>query len=223
MKAKLETLKTEASHDAYHGELEDEAEITESENWFEQAQSNYIEKIKAAKAWLSSQIAGGQVLHGRDHDDEAVLTQLANMLNIPKVEIDKFDGSPLEYQAFISVFDEVVDSKSSDNHVKVTRLLQYTTGPAKAAIKNCALVGGETGYKQARGILKSLFGNTHLVSQSIISDLKNGKHVVKAHELQQLSDELCMALIALEKLGMCEINTQQSILGILSRCQTYIH
>ena len=220
----METLKTEASHDAYHGELEDEAEITESENWFEQAQSNYIEKIKAAKAWLSSQIAGGQVLHGRDHDDEAVLTQLANMLNIPKVEIDKFDGSPLEYQAFISVFDEVVDSQSSDNHVKLTRLLQYTTGPAKAAIKNCALVGGETGYKQARGILKSRFGNTHLVSQSIISDLKNGKHVVKAHELQQLSDELCMALIALEKLGMySEINTQQSILGILSRCQTYIH
>ena len=158
VKAKLETLITcftefEASHDAYHGELEDEAEITESENWFEQAQSHYIEKIKAAKDWLSSQIAGGQVLHGRDHDDEAVLTHLTNMLNISKVEID--DGSPLEYQAFISVFDEVVDSKSSDNHVKLTRFLQYTAGPAKAAIKNCALVGGETGYKQARDILKN--------------------------------------------------------------------
>ena len=85
------------------------------------------------------------------------------------------------------------------------------------------MVGGETGYKQAREILRSRFGNAHLMSQSIISDLKNGKYVTKEQKLKQLSDDLCMALTALEKLEMySEVNTEQSVLDILSRCQTYI-
>ena len=51
--------------------------------------------------------------------------------------------------------------------MKLTRLLYYVSGPAKAAIKGCALVGGTEGYKQARDILKSRFGNVHLISQCI--------------------------------------------------------
>ena len=54
------------------------------------------------------------------------------------------------------------------------------------------------------------------MSQRIIGDLKNGKHITKANELQQLADELSMALTALEQLGMyAEINTQQSIIEVL--------
>ena len=79
-------------------------------------------------------------------------------LSIPKFVIDKFEGGPLEYQAFIATFDELVHSKTSDNQIKLTRLLQYTTGPVKEAIKYCALVGGADGYSQARTILKDRFG-----------------------------------------------------------------
>ena len=186
----------------------------------------YIDGIKSAKAWIKSQAAPVKVppVHKYDHDEEEpVLAYLTNMMNMPKVELDKFDGNPLDFQSFIAVFDEVVDSKIDDDQVKLTRLLQYTSGQTKTAIKNCALVGGETGYKQAMEILRSRFGNAHLVSQSIISDLKNGKYVSKAQDLQQLSDYLCMALTALEKLKMYyEVNTQQCVLDILSRCQTYI-
>ena len=50
----------------------------------------------------------------------------------------------------------------------------------------------------------------------IISDLKNGKRITKANELQQLADELSTALTALGQLGKCaELNTQQSIIDIL--------
>ena len=90
-----------------------------------------------------------------------------------------------------------------------------------AAIKNCALVGGEVGYDQAVEILKNRYGNSHLISQRIIDDLKNG--ITKPNELQQLADELSMALTAFKKLEKySELNTQQSIIDILHRCQPYI-
>ena len=100
---------------------------------------------------------------------------LLNYVHLPKVELDKFDGNPLEYLTVIAVFDEVVDSTVMDGQVKLTRLLQYTCGSAKAAIRNCALIGGESGYSQARDILHNRYGNSHLVPQKLITELKTGK------------------------------------------------
>ena len=148
-------------------------------------------------------------------------SDLNNSLNVPKVEIVKFEGNPVDYLTFMAIFDEVVHTK--DRQVKLIRLLQYTTGPAKMAIMNCALKGGDTGYTQARDILKNRYGNSHLMSQMISSDLKNGKRITKANELQQLADELSTTLTALGQLGKCaELNTQQSIIDILQRCQPYV-
>ena len=76
--------------------------------------------------------------------------ELSSLLNVPKVELDIFDGDPLKYQSFLAIFDEIVDSKISDGQIKLTRLLQYTSGLAKSSIRNCALIGGNAGYKQAR-------------------------------------------------------------------------
>ena len=138
-----------------------------------------------------------------DHDNSNVVpNQLSYMMHIPKVEIDKFDGNPLEYQTFMVIFDEMIDGKVMDGQVKLTRLLQYTLGMAKSSIKNCALVSGEFGYNQARDILKMHFGNSHLVAQKLISDLKAGKRVVKPNEIQLLADELKMATTTLQQLGM---------------------
>ena len=93
-------------------------------------------------------------------------SDLINSLNVPKVEIDKFEGNPLDYLMFMAIFDEVVHTKVMDGQVKLNRLLQYTSGPAKATIKNCALIGGDAGYAQARDILKKRYGNSHLVNVS---------------------------------------------------------
>ena len=71
------------------------------------------------------------------------------MMNVPKLTIDVFDGNPLQCQKIMSIFDETVGDKVSDDHAKLTRLLQYTTAPAKVAIENCALIPVSVGYKQA--------------------------------------------------------------------------
>ena len=218
----------ETAHDLYHDGLADDDDIEESDSWFQQVQTSYVAGVRSAKAWLKMQEGDGanerEVAVNRSDVMSAIAqADLINSLNVPKVEIDKFEGNPLDYLTFMAIFDEVVHTKVMDGQVKLTRLLQYTTGPAKMAIKNCALIGGDEGYIQARDILKNRYGNSHIVSQMVISDLKNGKRITKANELQQLADELSTALTALGQLGKCaELNTQQSIIDILQRCQPYV-
>ena len=62
------------------------------------------------------------------------------------------------------------------------------------------MVGGTEGYKQARKILSERFGNAHLIAKSVITDLKNGKQVNSASELQQLANDLSTAAQTLKDL-----------------------
>ena len=147
---------------------------------------------------------------------------LVYMLALSKAELDIYTGDPLEYESFFAVFDETVHNRVDDDHMRLTRLLQYTGGAAKAAIKTCPLLGKD-GYTKARETLKNRFGNSHLVSQKIISELKSGKSVSPGQELQQLADELVMASTALKGLKMLsEFDTQQNIRDILVRCPNYL-
>ena len=225
-KTKLSFEQFELVQDALNEKLVDEAELTASEEWYAGVDEAYIQGVTKAHAWLKSHgVKQALPVSSNPTDQSSVSDQdsLVNLLSIPKVSIDKFQGDPLEYQAFIATFDELVDSKTKDDRIKLTRLLQYTAGPAKQAIKYCALVGGADGYSQARTILADRFGDKHILSQTIIADLKSGKHVSKSHELQQLADELKTGFTVLQKQGMVtEINTQQNILDILSRYPNYV-
>ena len=208
----------EGAHVAYHDLLQDEEEIEASEEWFAAVEHDYIVCVKSAKLWLKS-LSGIEV-----KDDSSIAREeLMSLLSIPKVEIEVFSGNPVQYLSFMAIFDELIGRKAVEDQVKLTRLLQYTTGPAKAAIRNCALVGGHEGYQHARDILSNRFGNPHLISLGIMSDLKNGKAVRTSAELQQLADELTMAVTALKSLEMFgEIDNQCGILEVLSRCPQYV-
>ena len=173
--------------------LTTETEIEQSGTWFSSVEQDYIKCVKNAMAWLKSldevdpapptrNVSSPQVNYNSGDQSVLVNGELINLLSIPKVVIDKFDGNPLEYQAFVATFDEMVENKTSDDQIKLTRLLQYTAGAAKQVIKYCALVGGSDGYSQARAILNSRFGNKHTVSQKIINDLKQGKRVSSGPE-----------------------------------------
>ena len=192
-KMKLSFNELEAVHMELTGRLNTDEDIIESDNGYAVVEDAYIVGVTDANTWLRSSQATNVspnpvpgivpvVASSAQPSSSDIRDDLVNLLSIPKVVIDKFEGDPLEYQAFIATFDELVHSKTSDNQIKLTRLLQYTAGPAKQATKYCALVGGADGYSQARTILKDRFGDKHTLSQKIISDLKQGKSVSKAHE-----------------------------------------
>ena len=126
-----------------------------------------------------------------------------------------FNGDPLDYPSFMAIFDETIATKVSDNQIKLSRLLQYTSGSAYSAIKNCSLIGGNEGYAKAREILQTRFGNEFLVSERIIKNLKQNDKIRNCNDLQQLADDLTMAQAALSKLNKLHVvDNQQTILDV---------
>ena len=74
--------------------------------------------------------------------DKVSTREMMGFLNMPKVELEVFSGDPLRYHEFLKSFDLNVDCMASDADMKLTRLIQYTSGRAKDAIRSCLLIGG---------------------------------------------------------------------------------
>ena len=89
----------EEAHDLYHNGLTSEDDIEESEHWFMLAENEYIKGVESANEYLDvMQPVAGMVsppVEGSTHGDRA--SELINLLSIPKIELDSFDGDPLQY------------------------------------------------------------------------------------------------------------------------------
>ena len=105
----------------------------------------------------------------RSIDDEErkgvseVICKLLQYQGVPEVEIYKFNGNPLEYQYFVSMFNQVVEKKVSDQTGRLTRLLKFTGCKTKELIKPCIYLPSETGYVTATGLLNNRYRNVHSV------------------------------------------------------------
>ena len=239
--AKAAFSELEVAHDTYNASLQNEKDINESEIWFNVALQDYTSRIKVVTEWLRLRRPCDPVVKPSsdtksqkpvdtdvDFDDSVSRASFSqsdflNLLEVPRVELDKFNGDPLEYQNFISLFDEVIGDRLDDDQMKLTRLLYYTTGTAKQAIRNCALTGGTEGYTAAREILSERFGDPDLISEHLVGELKHGKSISKSFEFRQLADELSSALKTLTKLDMTSmVENQQSIIEILNRCPGHV-
>jgi len=155
------------AHDEYHVNVENEAEQEASEQWFQTVHDSYVTSMNTAKQWLADQAEPPRDISHTAELSMPLDKQFLSALLLPKVEIEKFSGDPLKYQSFVALFNETVDNKSVDDDAKLSRLLQYTTGAAKDAIRSCALIGGTEGYLQAQKLLQKRFGNTHLITNKI--------------------------------------------------------
>ena len=84
----------------------------------------------------------------------------------PSVEIDEFDGNPLEYNYFMATFKEAVEMKVEDPRGRLTRLIKYTKGEAKELIKNCIQEHPSRGYEHALSLLKNQYGDPHFIARA---------------------------------------------------------
>ena len=64
------------------------------------------------------------------------MTDMMYKLLIQKSAPD-IDGNPLEFNYFMSMFKEVVESKIEDQSGRLTRLIKFTRGEAKELVKHC--------------------------------------------------------------------------------------
>jgi hypothetical protein len=245
-------LAFESSHEEYYDTLEED-DMAQSDTYFNEVQTSYINAKCRIQACLSqtattsatSPDSAVQVKADiiQPHDvitrEEPVenepkpgtsnepcsnsASDICNLINMQCLEIEPFDGDPLKFHSFFTIFDENMERSVFNGRTKLTKLLSKTSGKANTAIQSCALIGGEKGYEEARKILQSRFGSHHLISDRVVKGLKNGPPVKGASDLMVLADELQNALTILDNLKkLPEVDTQSSIVDIVNRIQPYL-
>ena len=101
-----------------------------------------------------------------------MICKLLQYQGAPEVEIDKFNDNPMEYQYFVSMLNQVVEKKVSDQTGRLTRLLKLTGGKAKELIKHCIHLPPETGYETAVRQLNNRYGNPYYLLASYRKEIK---------------------------------------------------
>ena len=179
-------------------------ELDKCDAYFSEVQDNFIKALEQVKFISQRNKCDPDSVkpQGVTQSDAFDMERLFSAINMPKVEIEVFDGNPMKYHQFMRAFDLNVHDMRCDENIKLTRLIQYCSGSARDALEGCMLIGGKTGYEKARKILEERFGDPDMITERIVINLRRGKPVKSAPELLRLSDELSNASMILTDLNM---------------------
>ena len=98
--------------------------------------------------------------HQNDNTAEMLL-KLVWEQSAPQVDMEPFEGNPLDFTCFMSMFQESVEEKIDDPRRRLTRLIKYTRGEPRQLVKHFINVRADCGYKNAIARLRKLHGNPH--------------------------------------------------------------
>ena len=205
--------------------IQDCNELDKCDAYFSEVQDNFIKALEQVKTVKQHNMCDPDSVkpQGVTQSGTFDMERLVSAINMPKVEIEVFNGNPMKYHQFMRAFDLNVHDMRCDENMKLTRLLQYCSGSARDALEGCMLIGGKTGYDKARKILEERFGDPHMITERIVINLRRGKPVKSAPELLRLSDELSNASMILTDLNMThEVAPQSVIVDILERTPFYV-
>ena len=89
----------------------------------------------------------------RDDGLTGMTCKLLSQQSAPNVDIDVFDGNPLERKYFMSIFEEMVERKVVNPRARLTRLINYTKGESKELVKHWIQQPTEVCYDNAKNLL----------------------------------------------------------------------
>ncbi|ELT89499.1 hypothetical protein CAPTEDRAFT_196380 [Capitella teleta] len=188
-KLKALFLEFEEVHDEYAEIAEDEAD-----KYFKEVRKRYLQPMTESKVSkkenvkVPAQLASSSSVQSSSCANETALA----LLQLPKVEIELFDGSPLKYHAFSLIFEETVEAVVKDNQARLT--------------------------KQAIEILQKRFGDEHIIVNAVVNSVREGGKANSAEEVCRLSDDLQNGVNIIMGMGrLSEIDSQRLILEIIDR------
>lgn len=92
------------------------------------------------------------------HEGQRQQMSMYNAMQLPVVELEKFDGNVMHFWRFIKRFEVSVENYTEDEAAKYTRLLQLCTGRAKAVVESCHYMDPHIAFRRAKHLLTERFG-----------------------------------------------------------------
>ena len=103
--------------------------------------------------------------------------------NLPKLKLNNFDGNPLEWPEWASMFIATVDQRPIPDSEKMSHLKTLLTGKARSAISGMGYSGQF--YGTAWSILERKFGRPHVIIDAQLESLRKASQV-KPHDSTDL-------------------------------------
>ena len=110
---------------------------------------------------------------GQFNDVRSLVDSLGSMLNLFKLDVQNFDGSPEDYFEFMNEFKLQRASKLQDDCQKLSYLLRYCKGASKETINHCSLLSATYSYEEALRLLKNSFGQPHQIIEAVTKGIFN--------------------------------------------------
>jgi hypothetical protein len=139
---------------------------------------------------------------------------------LPKREIQHFDGDPKHYWSFMRAFQNTIESRTNDDEARLSYLIQYCDGPTKAHIQHCTVLDPSEGYLLAKEILRKRFGQNYMVARAFIDDLLCGPFIVEgdSKSLMELAQKLMVCDVTLKQLSYAsDLNSRTTIQALVAK------
>ncbi|KAK2565608.1 hypothetical protein P5673_010736 [Acropora cervicornis] len=139
---------------------------------------------------------------------------------LPKPDISKFDGNPLDYWNFVRCFDNGIAKNALDDGERLSYLLQYCTGAGRDAIKSCLALDSAVGCQTARTLLEERFGHPYKIAAAHLNRITRGAPLKHNDQrgLLTFADQLRDCQNVLESIGyMDEINSADNLRNVIER------
>ena len=95
--------------------------------------------------------------------------------DLPRADLPRFSGAPIEYASYIHRFETVVEEAVRDPKTRLSYLLMTLSGRPKEVVQDCVLIPDTAkGYEMARTRLHRYFGQDHVIVQHYIDQLIKG-------------------------------------------------
>ena len=118
------------------------------------------------------------------------LTQMLKLTErntLPRVEIEKFGGEVASYRSFIRAFEHLICTKVENDDEKLYYLEQYTTGQPREIVRGCLHMPTERGYKEARRLFETRYGNQHKIAARSVDRILNWPSI-KVEDIDAMDD-----------------------------------
>ena len=121
--------------------------------------------------------------------------------SLPKLKLDSFDGDPIRWSDWISMFHSIIDDADISCNAKMQHLQNAVVGRAKEAIEGYGY--SEELYAEALEKLESRFGKSHIVVKAHLNRLRKWGKLSddRLHEVRRFSDVISTAVKIFKRLG----------------------
>lgn len=161
----------------------------------------------------------------QEHSQIDALTTIAQIIkqgpSLPKIELMRFGGDPLEYAEFVTNFKDNIESQVTDDSQRLTRLLAQCDGKAKDAIRSCVNLPLGTRYKEAWKTLLDNFGQPHMIAEAHMRKLKEiSVRKSDASSLMDFARKLEDARRVLTNMGpnySCRLDNEETIVSLMRK------